>query len=164
MQLIMPDIGLLFWMLVTFSIVLFILKKFAWKPILAMLQERDDSIEKALKAADKARESVEKLQAENARILDEAYTEREKIFRHTQAMKEKIIAEARQQASAEQQKIIAEARLAIEAEKSAAIKDIRGIAAELSVQVAEKLLRQELSTAAKQKTLIEKLISEIPVN
>ena len=164
MQLVTPDIGLLFWMLVCFLTVLFILKKFAWKPILNMLQEREESIEQALKSADKARESMEKLKSDNERILKEAFAEREKIFREAQEIKEKIVREAREQAVHEKDKIMDDARAAIEAEKSAAIKDMRNVAAELSVQVAEKLLRRELSNEQKQKELVAKLISEIPVN
>jgi len=164
MQLVTPDIGLLFWMLVTFSIVFFILKKFAWKPILEMLQERDDGIEKALKTAEKARASIEKLQAENARILDEAHAEREKIFNEAHVIKEKIVGEAREQAVKERDKIINDARVAIESEKIAAIRDMRNIAAELSVQVAEKLLRRELSADAKQREFVEQLVNEMPLN
>ena len=164
MQLVTPDIGLLFWMLVSFLIVFFLLKKFAWRPILDMLHEREDSIEQALKAADKARENMEKLQADNERILNEARAEREKIFREAHDVKEKIIGEAREQAVKEKDKIMADARTSIEAEKNTAIREIRNTAAELSVQIAEKLLRRELSNDQKQKELIEQMIKEIPVN
>ena len=164
MQLVTPDIGLLFWMLVSFGIVFFILKKFAWKPILNMLYEREESIEKALKSADEAKKEMEKLQENNERILNEARLEREKIFREAQEIKEKIISDAREQAVKEKDKAMSDARASIEAEKNAAIKDMRNIAAELSVQVAEKLLRRELSNDLKQKELVEKLVNEIPVN
>ena len=164
MQLVTPDIGLLFWMLVSFLIVFFLLKKFAWKPILDMLHEREDSIEQALKTAEKARENIEKLQADNERILNEARVEREKIFREAQEIKEKIIGEAREQAFREKDKIMVDARMSIEAEKNLAIREIRNTAAELSVQIAEKLLRHELSNDQKQKELVEQLITEIPVN
>lgn len=164
MQLITPDIGLLFWMLVSFLILFFLLKKYAWKVILKMLYEREDSIDQALKSADKAREKMEKLQADNERILNEARAEREKIFREAQEIKEKIIGDAREQAIREKDKIIADARATIETEKNAAIREIRNTAAELSVLVAEKLLRRELSDELKQKGLIEQMIHEIPVN
>ena len=164
MQLVTPDIGLLFWMLFSFLIVFFLLKKFAWKPILEMLHEREDSIEQALKSADKARESMEKLQADNERILNEARAEREKIFREAHEIKDKIIGEAREQAIKEKDKIIADARVSIENEKYAAIREIRNTAAELSVQIAEKLLRRELSADQKQKELVERLIKEVAVN
>lgn len=164
MQLVTPDIGLLFWMLVTFLIVFFILKKFAWKVILNMLHEREQKIEQDLKAASKAREEMEKLQAGNERILNEARAEREKIFREAQEMKDKIIGEARVQAVKEKDKIINDARNTIQAEKNLAIREIRNVAAELSVQVAEKLLRHELSSDYKQKDLLNQLIGEMPVN
>ena len=164
MQLVTPDIGLLFWMLVSFLTVFFLLKKFAWKPILEMLQEREDSIEQSLKAAEKARKEVENMQANNERILNEARVEREKIFREAQEMKDKIIGQAREQALREKDKILNDARMSIEAEKNQAIVEIRNTAAELSVQIAEKLLCRELSADQKQKELAQKLISEIPVN
>ena len=164
MQLVTPDIGLLFWMLVSFLIVFLILKKFAWKPILNMLHEREYHIEQALKAADKARDEMEKLQANNERILNEARAEREKIFREAQEIKEKIVGEAREQAIREKDKIMTDARASIESEKLSAIKEIRNTAAELSVRIAEKLLRHELSNDQKQKELVEQLIKEVPVN
>ena len=164
MQLVTPDIGLLFWMLVSFLIVFFILKKFAWKLILNMLYEREQSIEQALKSAEKARDEIEKMQANNERILNEARTEREKIFREAQEMKEKIVGEAREQAFKEKDKIMNDARISIEAEKNLAIREIRNTAAELSVLIAEKLLRRELSNDQKQKELVEQMIREMPVN
>ena len=164
MQLVTPDIGLLFWMLLSFGIVFFLLRKLAWKPILNMLYEREESIEKALSSADEAKKEMEKLQANNERILNEARMEREKIFREAQEVKEKIIGEAREQAIKEKDKIINDARVSIEAEKNAAIRDMRNVAAELSVNIAEKLLCRELSNDQKQKELVEKLINEIPVN
>ena len=164
MQLVTPDIGLLFWMLVSFLIVFFILKKFAWKLILNMLYEREQGIEQSLKAAEKAREDIEKMQANNELILNEARSEREKIFREAQDMKDKIVGEARVQAAKEKDKIINEARNTIQAEKNLAIREIRNTAAELSVQIAEKLLRHELSSDNKQKDLLNQLIREMPVN
>ena len=164
MQLVTPDIGLLFWMLVSFLIVFFILKKFAWKFILDMLYEREQGIEKALKAAEKARDEIEKMHANNELILKEARAEREKIFREAQEMKDKIVGEARVQAVKEKDKIINDARNTIQAEKILAIREIRDAAAEMSVQIAEKLLRHELSNDNKQKALLNQLIEEMPVN
>ncbi|MDR2036788.1 MAG: F0F1 ATP synthase subunit B [Bacteroidales bacterium] len=164
MQLVSPDIGLVFWMLVSFLIVLFLLKKFAWKPILNMLHRREDSIEQALKAADRAREDMEKMKADNEKILDEARMEREKIFREAQEMKEKIVSEARDSARKEQERIMEETRTSIQSEKSAALKEIRELTADLSVQIAEKLLRHELSNDGKQKELLDKLTGELPLN
>ena len=164
MQLVTPDIGLIFWMLVSFLIVFALLRKFAWKPIMGMLQEREEGIDKALKAAEKAREEVQNLQADQNQIISKARAEHEKIFRDAQDMKDKIIAEARKQANREKDKIMNDARLSIEAEKNQAIREIRNTAAELSVQIAEKLLRRELSNENKQQELVEQLINEMPVN
>ena len=164
MQLVTPDIGLLFWMLFSFAIVFFILKKYAWKPILNMLHEREEGIEKALKEAEKARKSVEKLQTEHERIISEASAEREKMIRDANVIKEKIVSEAREQALMEKDKILNNALMSIEVEKNMAIKEIRNTAAELSLQIAEKLIRHELSNDPKQKELVEQLIREIPVN
>jgi F-type H+-transporting ATPase subunit b len=164
MQLVTPDIGLLFWMLLSFGIVFFLLRKLAWKPILNMLYEREEGIDHALKAADEAKKEMEKLHAKNERILNEARVEREKMFREAQEIKEKIIGEAREQAVREKDRIMTDARLSIEAEKNMAIREIRNTAAELSIQIAEKLLRRELSNDQKQRELVEQLIKEIPVN
>jgi len=164
MQLVTPDIGLLFWMLFSFAIVFFILKKYAWKPVMKMLYEREEGIEKALKEAEKARKSVEKLQSEHDRILNEACAERDKMFREAHEIKEKIVSEARELAVVEKDKILNSARMAIEAEKNVAIREIRNTAAELSVQIAEKIIRHELSNDQKQKELVEQMIREITVN
>ncbi len=164
MQLVTPDIGLLFWMLVSFLIVFFLLKKFAWKPILSMLHNREETIEKALQSAEKAKEEMQRLQADNEKILDEARMEREKIFRDAQSMRERIVAEAREQAKKEKDRILDETRLAIQSEKAAAIKEIRETTADLSVKIAEKLLRHELSNDQQQKELIDQLTKDISIN
>ncbi|MDR1864438.1 MAG: F0F1 ATP synthase subunit B [Bacteroidales bacterium] len=164
MDLVKPDIGLLFWMLVSFLIVLFLLKKFAWKPILNMLHAREESIEQALKSADRAREEMHKMRADNEKILNEARAEREKIFKEAQEMKEKIVAEARESAKKEQSRIMEETRTAIQAEKNAAVKEIRALSADLSVRIAEKLLRRELSNDGQQKALLKQLTDEFTAN
>ena len=164
MELVIPDSGLLFWMLFSFGILFFLLRKYAWKPILNMVQKREDSIEQALKDAEKARQGVEKMQEANDRILVEARAEREKIFREAHEIKDKIIGEAREQAVRDKEKIMKDARISIEAEKNAAIREMRDTAAELSVQIAEKLIRRELSNDQKKKELIVQMMSEMPVN
>ncbi|MDR0814638.1 MAG: F0F1 ATP synthase subunit B [Bacteroidales bacterium] len=164
MQLVTPDIGLLFWMSVSFLIVLFLLKKYAWKPVLKMLHQREESIEQALKAADRARDEMHKMRSDNEKILAEARLEREHIYREAQEMKEKIVSDAREQAKKEQNRIVEETKTLIQTEKNAAIKEIRGVTAELAVQVAEKLLRQELSKDLKQKDLVNKLTNDLVLN
>jgi F-type H+-transporting ATPase subunit b len=164
MQLVTPDIGLLFWMLVSFLIVLFVLKKFAWKPILNMLHKREESIEQALKAADRARDDMFKMKADNEKILSEARVERERIFREAQEIKEKIVSEAHEQAKKEQNRIMEETKILIQSEKNNAVKEIRALSADLSVQIAEKLLRHELSSDRKQKAFLDRLTDDLNVN
>ncbi|MDR1672379.1 MAG: F0F1 ATP synthase subunit B [Bacteroidales bacterium] len=164
MQLVSPDIGLLFWMLVSFLTVLFLLRKFAWKPILNMLHRREESIEQALKAADRAREDMYKMKADNEKILVEARQERDRIFREAQDLKEKILADAREQSKKEQMRIMEETKTLIQTEKNNAVKEIRALSADLSVRIAEKLLRRELRNDQQQKTLVEEMSNELNLN
>lgn len=164
MQLVTPGIGLLFWMILSFSILLFILTKFAWKPILNMLKERETSIEKALQSAEQAKEEMARLQSNNEKIINEAKLERDKLIKEAREIKEKIMSDAKHEAQNESQKIIENARLSIEQEKLTAIKEIKNQVATLSVSVAEKILRKELATENKQKDFVDSLIGEIKLN
>lgn len=164
MQLVTPGIGLLFWMILSFSILLFILTKFAWKPILNMLKERETSIEKALQSAEQAKEEMARLQSDNEQIINEAKLERDKLIKEAREIKEKIMSDAKHEAQNESQKIIENARLSIEQEKLTAIKEIKNQVATLSVSVAEKILRKELATENKQKDFVDSLIGEIKLN
>jgi ATP synthase, F0 subunit b len=164
MGLITPDYGLLFWMLLAFSVVLIILKKFAWKPILNALKEREKSIEGALKSAEKAKAEMAKLQADNEKILAEARLERDKLIKEARQMKDKIVEDAKAQAQVEAQKMIEAARLSINSEKKAAIKEIKDQVAELSIQVAEKLIKDKLAANANQSEYIDKLLKDIKLN
>lgn len=164
MQLVTPGIGLVFWMLLSFSILLFILTKFAWKPILNMLKEREGSIEKALQSAEQAKEEMARLQADNEKIINEAKIERDKLIKEAREAKEKILGDAKGEALKESLKILENARLSIEQEKLAAIKEIKNQVAALSVNVAEKILRKELAAENKQKDFVESLIGDIKLN
>ncbi len=164
MGLVTPDFGLLFWMLLSFSVVLFVLRKFAWKPILQTLKERENTIQNALDAAKKTQEEMAKLKADNEKILQEARTERDTIIKEARENKEKIIAEAKKQATFEANKLIESAKTAIESEKLIALKEIKDKVAELSVEIAEKLLRKELSKENKQNELLNVLINEVKMN
>jgi F-type H+-transporting ATPase subunit b len=164
MELITPGIGLLFWMLLAFSVVLMILKKFAWKPILNALRDRENSIEQALQAADKAREQMAKLQADNEKILAEARLERDKLIREAREMKDQIINDARLKASEEGNKLIEAARNAIQNERTAAVDQIRQMVANLSVDIAQKLLLKQLEDEKSQKELIEKVLNQTKLN
>ncbi len=164
MELVQPAFGLVFWMLVSFLIVLFILGKFAWKPILKALKERETSIEDALRSADKAREAMENLKADNEKLLNEARAERERMLREARDTKDAIINEAKGKATTEANRLLQMAREAINNEKQAAITELKNQVATLSIEIAEKILREQLKDSAKQKELAEKYLKEVKLN
>ncbi len=163
MELFTPSIGTLFWMLLFFSIILWILKKFAWKPILNSLKERERSIEEALSSAEKAKEQMAKLKAENQKILTEAKVEREKLLKEAKELKDKIIAEAQEQAQEEAKKIMDVARQSIENEKLNAINEIKTQITSLSLVIAEKIIKEKLDEQ-KHKELIDSFLNDIKIN
>jgi F-type H+-transporting ATPase subunit b len=163
MELVTPGLGLLFWMLITFSVLLFILKKFAWKPIINTLHEREKSIEKALLSAEKAKQEMSRLKSDNERILAEARGERENILKEARQVKDKVIQDAKEQAQIEAKKIVDSARASIEAEKSAAIADIKNQIADISVSIAEKLIKQKLDGAG-HADLIDQSLKDLKLN
>jgi F-type H+-transporting ATPase subunit b len=164
MDLITPDIGLLFWMLISFSIVLVILKKFAWKPILGALKEREDSIENSLSEARKAREEMALLKRQNEDLLKEAQHERDNMLKEARDTKSSIISEAKNKAKEEADKVLQQAREEITSEKKAAIDEIKSQVASLSIEIAERILKTELGEDKKQKVLIDNLLEEIKLN
>ena len=163
-KLIQPEIGLIFWMTLSFLIVMFILKKFAWKPILKALSDREDNIEEALNTAKKAKEEMIALKSDNERLLNEARAERDMMLKEARDTKDAIIAEAKGKAQAEANKIMASAREAINNEKMAAITELKNQVAKMSIEIAEKILRHELSNDEKQKALMDNLIKDISLN
>ena len=164
MGLVTPDYGLLFWMMLTFLVVLYILKKFAWGPILSSLKEREDSIEEALASAQKARDEMDKLQADNEKILAEAREERSKMLKEAKEMQLRMVDEAKQKAAQEADKMIESARRAIENEKESAINEMKENIASLSVLIAEKILKQQLDDPKKQKELMDQYLKDIKLN
>jgi len=164
MELVSPGIGLIFWSTLFFLVLLFILGKFAWPAILSAVRARNESIKQALKAADKAKEEMKQLQADNEKIIAEARQERDAMLREAKEIRDKLVAEAREQASEEAKKIVKNARESIKAEKNAAINELKEQVAGLSVDIAEKILRKELSDSKAQKALVEKLIREADLN
>lgn len=164
MELVKPSIGLIFWMAVSFSTILFLLKKFAWKPILGMIKEREESIENALAAAEKAKEEMKALQSNNERILAEARVERDTLLKEAREMKDKMIAEAKTTATKEGERLLAIARENIQNEKMAAITELKNQVATLSIEIAEKILKSELSSDEKQKTLVNTLLKDVNLN
>jgi len=156
-----PDYGTIFWMLIIFGIVMFILKKFAWTPILKALKDREQSISDALNSAEKARKDVAGLKASNDQIIIEARKEKDLILKEAREIKDKIIAEAKIQANAETQKGIENARQQIIAEKTAAINDIKEQVAELSVRIAEIVIKKQLDNPDDQKMLVEDQLKDL---
>ncbi|HAR20858.1 MAG TPA: ATP synthase F0 subunit B [Cytophagales bacterium] len=164
MELIQPGLGLVFWMTVTFSLVLFILTKFAWKPILKALKEREDTIENALNSAEKAKQEIQKSQAENQRILDEARLERDKVLKEAQATANNIINEAKEKANSEGAKLLDNARTSIQTEKAAALTEIKNLVGTLSVQIAEQMLKKELNNDSSNLALIQQYLNDAKLN
>lgn len=164
MELVTPAFGLVFWMSITFLTVLLLLKKFAWKPILNMIKEREESIEKALSSAEKAKNEMASLNASNEKILSDAKLERDALLKEARELKESMINEAKGKASAEADKIVAAARETIANEKLAAITELKNQVATLSIEVAEKVLRQSLANDEKQKAYVKQLLDEVKLN
>ena len=164
MGLVTPNPGTIFWMLIIFSIALFILRKFAWKPILNALKDREQSISSALNSAEEAKKEVANLKADNERIIIEAKQEKNIILKEAREMKDKIVAEAREKAAAEAAKSVELAKQQIQAEKDAAINDLKKQVAELSVMIAEKVIRKELNNKAEQEKMVNGLVDEIKLN
>jgi len=164
MELVSPGIGLIFWMTLSFGLLLFVLTKFAWKPIMTMLKERENSIEEALHEAEKTRSEMKQLQAHNEQLLIEAKEERDAILKDARQIREKLIEEAREKATREYNRMLESAQEAIKNEKLAAITELKNEIATLSIDIAERLMRERLSAAEKQDALVQKLINEIKIN
>jgi F-type H+-transporting ATPase subunit b len=164
MDLITPELGLVFWTLVTFLILLFILRKFAWKPILGAVNDREEGIKDALASAERARQEMENLTADNERILQEARAEREAMLKDARDMKNKMIADAKDEAQEQAIKMIEQAQLAIESEKKASMAELKSHIAGLSLDIAEKVVRDELSNKNKQLKLVEDMLDEATLN
>ncbi len=152
--------GLFFWQIILFVLLLLLLRKFAWNPILTALNDREEGIQNALDEADKARQEMLDLKSSNEKILKEARAERDGLLKDAREIKDKMIAEAKDDANAQANKIIEQAKISIEHEKQAAITDLKNQVAELSIGIAEKVIKEELSNKDKQIELIEKMLDE----
>jgi len=163
MELVTPNVGTIFWMLLFFSLILWILAKFAWKPILNSLKNREKTIDEALQSAELAKQEMIKLKSDNEKILSEARQERDKLMKEARNVKEKIILDAQEQAQQEAHKIIESAKQSIENEKKSAINEIKTQIALLSVSIAEKVIREKLDSG-KQTELIDKLLKDFKLS
>ncbi len=164
MELVKPDFGLVFWMIISFGIVFFLLRKYAWKPILNSLKERETSISDALNAAMKAKEEMANLKSDNEKLLAEARNERDIILKEARQAKDSIISEARNKATEEADRLLKIARENIQNEKMAAITDLKNQVANLSIEISERLMRTQLAEEERQKKLIADMLKDVKMN
>jgi len=160
MELVSPGIGLIFWMLVSFGIVVFITMKYIWPSILGGLKEREEDIANSLEEAKKAREEMKSLQSDNESLIKEAKNQRDEIIKEANSLKNEILSQAKATATVEGNRIVEEAKKRINQEKMAAITELKNEVADLSISIAEKLIKTELSAKNKEKELMDKLIKE----
>ncbi len=163
-SLITPGIGLIFWTTVVFLLLLVLIGKYAWKPILNAIKTREEGIEKALASAESALKDMRELQSNNEKILADARAERDGLLKEARETKDAIIAEAKQKAQAETDRIMTSAREQITNEKNAAVAELKNQVAVLSIEIAEKILKSDLSNDEKQKTLVTNLMKDVTLN
>jgi F-type H+-transporting ATPase subunit b len=164
MELVLPQFGLFFWTLVLFLIIFFTLKKFAWKPILNSIKEREDTIVNALKSAETARAEMANLKSENEKLLQEARIERDKLLKEARSMKEQIITVGKEQAAIEAAKILETAKRQIESERRATLVELKNQVGQLSVDLAEKILKRKLEDEAQQLSFANDQIKDFNLN
>ena len=154
------SIGLFFWQTIIFILLIFLLKKFAWKPILDAVNEREEGIKNALLSAEKAKEEMASLQSDNEETLKKARSERDSLLKEAREIKQQLIDEAKNEAKNEAKKIISQAQETIQNEKNAAIVDLKNQVASLSIDIAEKVLKEKLSDDQSQMNLVKDLVKE----
>ena len=164
MNIVTPELGLIFWQVVIFLIVVLLLRTYAWKPILSSLKERESSIEGALRMADQAKLEMQQLQAGNEKLLAEARMERDRILKEATTMSNQFIELAKTKATEEGSRLIAQAREAIQNEKNAALAEVKNTAAQLSIDIAERILRRELTDQPAQQQLVDSYLKEVKLN
>jgi len=159
-----PGIGLIVWTSVVFLLLVFLLSKYAWKPILKAIKEREEGIANALASAEKAKEEMKALQAGNEKILAEARAERDAMLKDARDAKDAMVNEEKSKTKADADRIFATAREQITNEKNAAITELKNQVATLSIEIAEKILKSELSSDDKQKALVSTLMKDVNLN
>lgn len=164
MDIITPGFGLIFWTTIVFLLLMVLLSKFAWKPILSAVKEREASIDKALEEAQSARAEMQNLTSSNEQLLKEARQERESIVKEARVARDKMVAEAKDIASGEAEKIMTAAAAQIEGAKMAAVTELKNHVAQIAVDMAEKILRSELKDAAVQKASIDRALEDVKLN
>ena len=158
------SVGLFFWQTLLFVALILLLKKFAWKPILDAVNEREQGIKDALDSAEQAKQEMANLQADNEKLLKEARAERDAMIKEARDIKNKMIIDAKEEAKGEADKMVAQAQATIESEKKAAIADLKNQVASLSLEIAEKVVRENLSIDDKQQKLVKNLLDDSSLN
>ena len=164
MDLVTPSIGLVFWTSVSFICLLIILRKFAWKPILGALHEREQFIDDALNKAELAKQEMARLTSQNEDLMKQARAERDEILKEAKILKDNIVLEAKTSAQTEGAKLIEKARIEIENQKKAALAELKGQVSTLSLDIAERVLRSQLDDKAKQQDLVVNLLKDVELN
>ncbi|GAB1463146.1 F0F1 ATP synthase subunit B [Pedobacter sp.] len=164
MDLLVPEIGLLVWNTIAFLVLVFLLGKFAWKPIMKGISDREKSIDEALNKAELARQEMARLSSQNEELMKQAREERDQILKEAKSLKDGIVNEAKNQAQAEGAKLIEKARIEIENQKKAALAELKGQVSALSLDIAERVLRTQLDDKAKQQELVNNLLKDVELN
>ena len=164
MNLLIPEVGLLVWNTIAFLVLVFLLGKFAWKPIMKGIHDREQSIDEALNKAELARQEMARLSSQNEELMKQAREERDQILKEAKSLKDSIVNEAKNQAQAEGAKLIEKARIEIEKQKKAALAELKGQVSALSLDIAERVLRTQLDDKAKQQELVNNLLKDVELN
>lgn len=164
MELLVPEIGLVIFQTIAFLLLMFILGKFAWKPVLAAIKEREQSIDDALNKAELAKQEMIRLTAQNEELMKAARAERDLMLKEAKALKDNIVNEAKTQAQTEGAKLIGKARIEIENQKKAALYELKSQVSSLSLEIAERVLRGQLEDKAKQEDLVANLLKDVELN
>lgn len=164
MELVTPSIGLVFWTLIAFLLLLLLLKKFAWTPIMGAIHEREQSIDEALNKAELAKQEMARLTSQNQDLMQQARAERDEILKEAKTLKDGILNEAKKQAQVEGAKLIEKAKIEIENQKKAALAEVKDQVSTLSLEIAERVLRNQLDDKTKQEALIANLLKDVELN
>jgi F-type H+-transporting ATPase subunit b len=164
MELLIPEVGLVVFQTIAFLLLMFLLAKFAWKPVLAAIKERENSIDDALNKAELAKQEMARLTSQNEELMKQARAERDEILKEAKILKDSIVNEAKTSAQTEGAKLIEKARIEIENQKKAALAELKGQVSALSLDIAERVLRSQLDDKAKQQDLVASLLKDVELN
>ncbi|WP_432712464.1 F0F1 ATP synthase subunit B [Pedobacter sp.] len=164
MELLVPEFGLVIFQTIAFLLLMFVLAKFAWKPILAAIKEREQSIDEALNKAELAKQEMARLTAQNEELMKTARAERDLMLKEAKTLKDSIVNEAKTQAQTEGAKLIEKAKIEIENQKKAALYELKSQVSSLSIEIAERVLRGQLQDKAKQEDLVANLLKDVELN